>query len=346
MPEVDSGVTPHCTKARCWRSTAFGKTREAKATARTASQGLGLSYMTRAKTKVFNCNSTCLAHFLFSTPACIHQTLFQRQKMTDKHWDASGLSEVESKWPQISNDIMHALGLTPTKSEDFKRLDSLYRRCLMCVPGLQEKEFDFGDLHKCVLAAIQMIEHRWPNVNPIGVRAALEERLLLNDDLVARAVNIAVCLWLGVDCVGPKHGMPKSWPDIDSIHHFVLGRRFDDPTETSIGDPISRFPPKFRAARLEDLSGISIESTYYLDQHLRFNEDTRTLKVFMDVVWLQSMCKRFRENRDAPQEGSTSCSSPSEQTSPMKQSPDCDAHARSLANEKRISLESGSCGIM
>jgi hypothetical protein len=269
--------------------------------------------------------------------------------MTGKRLEVFALSEVEAKWPQTSTELMEALGLTTSNPHGFKRLNSLYRRCLMCVPGFQEKQVDFSKLHNCILAAIQMIEHKWPKVNCEDLRAGLMPRNVLDDDLTDRTINIAVCLWLGVDCVGPKHSMRKNWPEVDSIHHFVLNRRFDDPTETSIGYTIFRFPPKFRAARLEDISGISIESTYYLDQHLRFNEDTRTLKVFMDAVWLQSMCKRFREIHDAPQQESPQMSSPlatgnADQTSPERQASDCDAHARSLASEKRISLESGSCG--
>jgi hypothetical protein len=271
--------------------------------------------------------------------------------MTGKHLGVFALSEVEASWPQTSAELTDALGFTTSNPHDLKRLDSLYRRCLMCVPGFQEKHIDFSKLHSCILAAIQMIEHKWPNVNCQDLRSRLTSRIHLDDDQTDQAINIAVCLWLCVDCVGPKHSMPKNWPEVDSIHHFVLNRRFDDPTETSIGDAISRFPPKFRAARLEDISGISIESTYYLDQHLRFNEDTRTLKVFMDAVWLQSMCKRFRKICEAPQQGSPPSSSSfaapgtGGQTTPAKQAPECEVHARSLATDKRISLDSGSCGM-
>jgi hypothetical protein len=267
--------------------------------------------------------------------------------MTGKRLEVFALSEVEAKWPQTSAELMEALGLTTSRPHGFKRLDSLYRRCLMCVPDFQEKQIDFDNLHSCILAAIQMIEHKWPNVKYQDLRAGLMPRNDLDDDQTDQAINIAVCLWLGIDSVGPKHSMPKDWPEVDSIHHFVLNRRFDDPTETSIGDTIFRFPPKFRAARLEDISGISIESTFYLDQHLRFNEDTRTLKVFMDAVWLQSMCKRFRKIRDAPQPQLSSPPAPNtaDQTNPMRQTSNCDAHAISLDIGKRVSIESGPCGI-
>jgi hypothetical protein len=111
-----------------------------------------------------------------------------------------------------------------------------------------------------------------------------------------------VCLWLGLDCVGQKDGRPKGWSDTDAIQYFVLKRSFDDPTEASIGDSIARFPPKFRAARLKDISGINIESTRYLDHHLRFNEYTRTLRVFLDAAWLQFMCNQLHEDCDSPQQ--------------------------------------------
>jgi hypothetical protein len=283
--------------------------------------------------------------------------------------DTFELSEVEARWPQICNEIISAFDLTEPKLEDFKRLDFLYQRCLMCVPGFQQETIDFVILHKCVLAAIQTIEHRWPDINPKKLRTEIGEMLPhpISDDLIDQAGNIAVCLWLGIDCVGPKHSMPKDWPVSDSICHFVLNRRFDDPAEVSIGDPVARFPPKFRAARLEEISGISIESTYYLDQHLRFNEDTRTLKIFMDAVWLNAMCERFRTSRNGPPEDSKETSRnnartpiPSSQTSSsvssssgqvaskqpsQKKVPsNCDVHATLLAVDKRMAFKPGSCG--
>lgn len=276
--------------------------------------------------------------------------------------DALALTKVEDRWPQICDEILSASDLTASTPEDFKRLDSLYQRCLMCVPGFQQKTIDFANLHRYVLAAVQTIEHRWPDINPKELRKDLEESLQLHAscDIIDQAVNIAVCLWLGIDCVGPKHSMPKGWPETDSISHFVLNRRFDDPTEVSVGDPIARFPPKFRAARLEEISGISIESTYYLDQHLRFNEDTRTLKVFMDAVWLNAMCERFRAIGDAlgtePEDASCSGAvspAPGSSSSPATTSSGhltsneqsvCDLHATSLASERRISFKPGACG--
>jgi hypothetical protein len=288
--------------------------------------------------------------------------------MSGKLPDTFALSDVEAKWPEICDEVLSAFGLPTCSPEDFKRLDSLYQRCLKCVPGFRQKTIDFANLHECVLAAIQTIEHGWPDVSAERLQKDLKKRLQLHDgcDIIDQAVNIALCLWLGVDCVGPEHSMPKSWPESDSIRHFVLNRRFDDPTDVSIGDPIARFPPKFRAARLEEISGISIESTYYLDQHLRFNEDTRTLKVFMDAVWLNAMCERFRAIRDDPQTApkdsslngavtpladsqvSSSASSlrrdDSNQPSPKKDSSVCDVHATSLASNRRISFKPGACG--
>jgi hypothetical protein len=134
------------------------------------------------------------------------------------------------------------------------------------------------------------------------VRIELKELLQPGVDVVDQAINIALCLWLSLDCVGQKDGRPKNWPDADTIHRFALERSFDDPTEASIGDSVARFPPKFLAAHLKEISGINIESTWYLDQHLRFNDSTRTLKVFMDAAWLQFMCENLREDRDSPQQ--------------------------------------------
>ena len=288
--------------------------------------------------------------------------------MSGKLPDAFALSEVEARWPQICNEILCALGLTEHKSEDFQRLGLLYERCLKCVPGFREKTIDFPDLHKCVLLAIRVIEHKWPNVSLKELRTEMEETLQphFRGSTTDQAANIAVCLWLGVDCVGPEHSMPKGWPEMDSVHHFVLNRKFDDPAEASIGDPVGRFPPKFRAARLEEISGISIESTDYLDQHLRFNEDTRTLKVFMDAAWLHAMCDRFRTPRNAlsetckdashkntttPISGSQASSSTtsssgqdaSKQSSQENGPSDCGVDTTTPAPDERIALKPGPC---
>jgi hypothetical protein len=212
------------------------------------------------------------------------------------------LADWESKWPDTSEQMAEALGFASPTSAAYERPESLYRRCISYVLGFQDEEIDRNVLHKCVLAAIPIIRHKWPNVTVTDVRRELEDSLQLEVDVIDQAINVAVCLWLSLDCVGQKDGRPKSWPQADTIYDFALKRSFDDPTEASIGDSIARFPPKFLAARLKDISGINIESTWYLDQHLRFNETTRTLKVFMDAAWLQFMCKTLRENRNSPQQ--------------------------------------------
>ena len=279
----------------------------------------------------------------------------------DKPTDVCELLKLEARWPQISDQIARALGLVAEKPAVVERLIILYQRSLSHISGSQGEERDFTDLHCCVLAAIQMTEHKWPNVTVGGVREGLAEIPDLKAHFIDEAINIAICLWLGVDCVGQEYGMPKEWPELDTIHHFVLKRRFDDPTGNDVGDPIARFPPKFRAARLQDISGISIEPTYYLDRHLRFNEDTRTLKVFMDAIWLKSMCERFRAIRDektpddmsaqqnAPPDGQSSSASSSRQSTSNQTSKEdaasvCDAHAKSLARARRVPFKGGVCG--
>lgn len=213
-----------------------------------------------------------------------------------------GLREWKSKRQGTGKQIAEALDFESSTSAAFERPESLYHRCIQYANGFQDEEIDRNVLHKCVLAAIPIVRHKWPNVTLTDVRGELEKSLNVEVDVVDHAINIALCLWLSVDCVGQKYGRPKSWPDADTIYHFVLKRSFDDPTEADLGDSIVRFPPKFRAARLMNISGITIECTWYLDQHLRFNEETRTLKVFMDAAWLKFMCENLREIRDSPQE--------------------------------------------
>lgn len=208
----------------------------------------------------------------------------------------------KSNRQHTSKQIAEALDFESSNSAAFERPESLYQRCITYVVGFQGEEMDRNVLHRCVLAAIPIIQHKWPNVTFTDVRGELEKSLNLEVNVIDQAINIAVCLWLSLDCVGQKYVRPKSWPDADTIHHFVLKRSFDDPIEANLGDSIARFPPKFRAARLMDISGITIEPTWYLDQHLRFNESTRTLKVFMDVAWLKFMCKILEEKRNSLQD--------------------------------------------
>lgn len=289
---------------------------------------------------------------------------------THAYLEISAMAGQEATWSRFHNDIISASDLVKSKPKDFERLDILYRRCLNRVPGFQGKVVEeSAEFHKYVLAAIQMIEHGWPDIVLKELCAELARTFQkdLDDELIGQAVDIAVCLWLSIDCVGPKLSMPKGWPDGNSIHDFVMNRKFDDPTEVSFGDPIARFPPKFRAARLKEISGISIKSTIYLDQHLRFNEETRTLKIFVDAVWLNAMCERFRKIRDTAQKESRKTSHDSAGTrglphsgqlpsttslaqnalgtsSQAKRNSICDVHPTSLAFTRHVSGGLGSCG--
>jgi len=278
------------------------------------------------------------------------------------------LSKWRTNWPDTSKQMAEALDFASSTNAAYERPESLYQRCISYVLGFHDKETDLNDLHKCILAALPIIRHKWPDVTLQGVRVELQDSEHLEVDIVDQAINIAVCLWLSLDCAGQKDGRPKNWPDADTIYHFVLKRSFDDPTEANFGDSIARFPPKFRAARLKDISGINIESTWYLDQHLRFNEYTRTLKVFMDAAWLQFMCKQLRESRDSPQQeyreasgrsdllhspllssqsqaGASAVQSDPQGTSPEENRPESNENDTSLAAEGPTSNKTEASGV-
>ncbi|OQO04419.1 hypothetical protein B0A48_11030 [Cryoendolithus antarcticus] len=190
--------------------------------------------------------------------------------------------DLQAVWQEINDDI---------------REEEVYRLGMATVADVRSDDKGLAtkaiqDFHSLVKSSIRTLYAGWPSITKYNLRSQLLKQGHIESANVDKAIDVALCLWPGIDCTATEHDKWKRWPDHDTAYDFVMTRRFDDPADGEVDDSIARFPPKFRAARLHDISGIHIEQTYYLDQHLRFNEDTRTLMLFMDFQWLHDMLER------------------------------------------------------
>jgi hypothetical protein len=220
-------------------------------------------------------------------------------------------------WPKLCEELMDALSIQHgCENDQFKRVEKLYDRCInTCIPNNVRATDDDAMLrdqlrafHASVLESIKHIQAGWPSTT----RAELRDTLTSTEnaytdpsvgaiggsdrEVMDRAINVALCLWLSIDCVDKLLGA-RIWPEAETVEHFVLKHRFVVLAEA---DHVRYFPPDFRAGFLKEISGISIEQTYHLDQHLRFNEETRTVSIFMDIAWLKVMIQLFQNVIDNP----------------------------------------------
>lgn len=74
--------------------------------------------------------------------------------------ETTGLKEWRSKRLANSKQIAEALNVESSTSAAFERPESLYQRCIQYVTGFQGEEIDRDILHKCVLAAIPVVQHK------------------------------------------------------------------------------------------------------------------------------------------------------------------------------------------
>jgi hypothetical protein len=222
-------------------------------------------------------------------------------------------------WPELCADIVDALGIQHERANHFERVGKLYHRCVNTgIPNNVRATDDttlrnqIKAFHALVLRSIKHIQTSWPSTTRDGVRDALSNANSIDAntpngaiggsdrDSMDKAIDVALCLWLGVDCVDQHHLGAKLWLEAETVEQFVLKRRFDAAIEGDPRDHVRYFPQDFRGAYLKEISGIHVEQTYYLDQHLRFNEETRTVKIFMDVAWLKAMIQHFQGAIDTP----------------------------------------------
>jgi hypothetical protein len=226
----------------------------------------------------------------------------------------------DSVWLRLCADLIDTLSIHHGRVNDhFERLKDLYRRCIFTslpnnarAADITARRAEITAFHALVRNSITHIQTGWPTVTKAEVRETVLSAYNTNADAqngafdgpdlgsVDTAVDTALCLWLSVDCVDKHHLGATLWLETETVEQFVLKRRFDVAAEADPRDHVKYFPQDFRAAFLKEISGIRIEQTYYLDQHLRFNEETRTVKIFMDVAWLKAMIQLFQSVIDTP----------------------------------------------
>lgn len=217
-------------------------------------------------------------------------------------------------WPQCCLELVELLGFQDDGHGELRRLKDLYGRCVAKDLRNHERATDLLAFNNLVREALGHIQTGWPSITKVEVRNALADASpqepergnntvgSIPSSLIDKAINTALCVWLSIDCANSNNLGAMIWPATQTLEQFVLGWRF----EVAVGaDPLDRrryFPAGFRAARLQVISGIGFEQTYYLDQHLRFNQERRIVKVFVDISWLQVMIRLFRKVIDASDE--------------------------------------------
>ena len=199
---------------------------------------------------------------------------------------ASGLNRMPTEmetglWPKLCAEVMDALGIQHGGENDhFKRVEKLYDRCInTCIPNDVRATDDarlrhqLRVFHALVLGSIKHIQTGWPSTTRGGVRDALSDAggssanapngaIGGSDrDSMDKAIDVALCLWLGVDCVDQHHLGAKLWLEAETVEQFVLKRRFDAAIEGDPRDHVRYFPQDFRGAYLKEISGIHIEQT-------------------------------------------------------------------------------------
>ena len=102
-----------------------------------------------------------------------------------------------------------------------------------------------------------------------------------SDANINASIDLALRLWLTIGI--KRHEatqMPSNalWNDDQSLHDFV---RYQFPGPVTAGGPSVVLGNELRAVNLERLSGISIIWTYSIEDHLLFDKDDRTLRVYM-----------------------------------------------------------------
>lgn len=174
--------------------------------------------------------------------------------------------------------------------------------------GLQsEAKSLVAENHHHVLVIVQVLwdflDLKQPCRRP-ELRAKLEERFDQLDELgpdnqmrLNNSINLALRLWLTMDIqdsVFAPATITIEWDDSSALDDFVKSQFpppkgssifHKDETAISIGD--------LTAVKLQRIGGITIEWTYLLNQHLKYDRESRKLKIYMLKTCLhdqQSWC--------------------------------------------------------
>ena len=187
-------------------------------------------------------------------------------------------------------DILEALGLTASLEGklDRERILNLYFTELRS----GSTGVDVNTMHAMVKRSIGVMHAHWPQLTrgqcrqhlathyPARSRSGLDE-----------AIDIALRIWLMIDSRDDSvTGYPRRWGEDESVQDIVLDR-FPWILQHENKNTM-RFPRQFRAVDLERISGIVIQWTAFLDEHLWFNDDNRTLKIFNHKAWLIAVMNR------------------------------------------------------
>ena len=194
-------------------------------------------------------------------------------------------------------DILEVLDLEVSlkTKDDREQLMRIYRSEL--TSGSAGKDID--RLHEVVKSSVSIVKGRWPDLIRRQCRQLLakdfseQSRTKLDE-----AIDIALRIWLIVDSRDDSvTGYPRRWNEQERIEDVVRSRfPHVSPLESQ---GVTRFPRQFRAVDLERISGIVIQWTTFLDEHLRFNDDNRTLKVFNNKAWLLAVMNQTSSEKPA-----------------------------------------------
>ncbi len=124
------------------------------------------------------------------------------------------------------------------------------------------------------------------------------------EDGIERYIDLALRVWLMVNSreksFDTSHA--RRWGDEETLSVFVCGffRRCETP-QAAWTTSTQHLTHPLTAASLERFSGITIQWTSYLAEHLRFDHSARTLKVFANKRWLLDISDWTRRtNQDDP----------------------------------------------
>lgn len=160
--------------------------------------------------------------------------------------------------------------------------------------GLCKSETNVHDLHRVETDAVECLRKGWPLMKRYQVRPLIQEKHKQVDKKdIDQMIDLGIRTWFMLDCYDDGLGYPRKWPESQSLQDLVK-ERFPSKSEDA-SEPIRRFPRRFRAVDLEVFGAIHVKWTSFLDEHLRFDEDNRTVAIFDRKDWLVDMLPRRSE---------------------------------------------------